>query len=271
MRRWALIAGLTGAVSSAAADRSFGTSGEAAVSWTPDGRFAVIVDTADHDNSQGPMVVDGRTGVMAEEDSGWLKAHKLVPSDASQDSPDGRARADVVLSYEKGAGAWDGDVWKRAEDSISRFNVIRDGKTFTSVAFENAFESVSPYWSPRGGRILWLVTRRSHEMDGERSYEFAVGPAGGPRLQLLANKDLLTGVVPAVQSKLEAAGFPPTWTGPAKGTRPKSIVYSSDVAKEAAKQIAALIPGGAAVEALSWKTSADVVVALGASANESKP
>jgi len=51
----------------------------------------------------------------------------------------------------------------------------------------------------------------------------------------------------------------------AQKARPKTVVYVAKGSEAQAKALAALLPGGAAVEPLTWKVNASVVIAVGAS------
>jgi hypothetical protein len=92
-----------------------------------------------------------------------------------------------------------------------------------------------------------------------------IAPTTGPRIAVLG-KGLQAATFGRVADALEKAGFAPTGEGPAEEARASSVVYAAKGQEAAAKKITGIIPGGATIGELSWKTPFDVVVALGASA-----
>ena len=95
----------------------------------------------------------------------------------------------------------------------------------------------------------------------EQAGTAVITPAAGPRIQLVG-KDVAPEAFDRCFAALEKAGFAPTGQGPADTARPRAVVYAAKGFEADAKRIAAAVPGGASVEALSWKCKFDVVVAL---------
>jgi hypothetical protein len=131
------------------------------------------------------------------------------------------------------------------------FGVDLEGVVWKHFEFSN---TAKPSWSPGCHYLAWILP------DGEPG----VFPAG-PLVDVLAAPRLQAAVEPTLKA-LAAAGFGATAKAPAQKERPKSVVYTWGGARAAAEKIAALVPGGATVEPLTWVTPSDIVVALGASA-----
>jgi len=87
----------------------------------------------------------------------------------------------------------------------------------------------------------------------------------GPGIHIMAHKSAEDTVEPVFQA-LESGGFVPHVGPAAIKDRARTVVYSRTAAREAAKRVAALVPGGATVEVLTWQSPADIVVAIGTSA-----
>jgi hypothetical protein len=95
--------------------------------------------------------------------------------------------------------------------------------------------------------------------------EVRVFSARGASVELVAPKPRLEAAFAKVAPALESAGFAVVKTGPAQKARASTVVYAQEGFEQAAQEIAALIPGGASTDKLTWKATGDVVVALGES------
>ncbi|MBN2801250.1 MAG: hypothetical protein JXX28_19070 [Deltaproteobacteria bacterium] len=84
-----------------------------------------------------------------------------------------------------------------------------------------------------------------------------------PLTSILAPQSLPASATQAAKAAL--AGMGALQTGPAKAARERSVVYYAEGFKPQAEAMAAKVPGGATVEAISWEAPQHVVVALGTS------
>jgi hypothetical protein len=211
----------------------------------------------------------------------WTAAHPTACK-MSRTSPDGRARAEVsaqgkniTATWADGAFEWgpakeDSDV---ETEGVLLFQVKRDGATFTSAIWKpeqgghRNLGQIQTCWSPDGRRVAWIAYHSPMMMRDFGYTEILLGPAGGPRIELRADKTILEKVVAPVGAALEKAGFYPTAARPADEARPKTIVYTVDATRAVAARVAEAVPGGATVERITWKApKSDIIVAIGASA-----
>jgi hypothetical protein len=130
--------------------------------------------------------------------------------------------------------------------------------------------SVSVSWSPDGRRIAWFFDVDQVEPSGGdfmtgHAGKAVIAPTTGPRIEVLG-KGVQAATFARFADALEKTGFAPTGEGPAEEARATSVVYAAKGQEAQAKKIAGLIPGGATIGELNWKSPFDVVVALGASA-----
>jgi hypothetical protein len=161
----------------------------------------------------------------------WLTTHKLSPG--SEAARCGEATASMVSlpGGETVVGvARDEVTWKHHERGVSK-----------------------PSWSPACHYVAWVTTT-----------EVLVFPSG-PLVEVLAHPKVQAAVEPTLKA-LAAGGYGATARDPAQKERAKSVVYTWGGARDAAEKVAALVPGGATVEPITWVTPADIVVALGSSA-----
>ncbi|HEY3452798.1 MAG TPA: hypothetical protein VGK67_41020 [Myxococcales bacterium] len=188
----------------------------------------------------------------------WLAAHPATAAKSQRASPDGAAQLDAEVEFvnAEDKGTWTAKNWKGQATLLTKLLVVRGGKKAVSLVAPEA--AATGYWAPDGKRVVW-------DLGGEK---FRVGPAGSPRIQVLAPAKRYADLVPPALDALEAAGLPAVQTGPAKKPRPQSAVFFAKGFEQAAQAAAKATPGGATVEALSWQTDADLVVALGDSATK---
>ncbi|MGC4121890.1 MAG: hypothetical protein QM765_46380 [Myxococcales bacterium] len=226
-------------------------------------------------------VVDAMTGIETSEcafhyDDGSLcssveKDHEDTV--ASQTSPDGKGKAEVVLVMKKGSGKWEGGKFVREASFETEFRVVRDGVSRVSATVPRSVTHVTPYWSPDGKRIAWVIDD-GYQQCGMMSCSLisaVIGSAGGVNVQLLADNALLSKVVRPAAKAVAAAGLTPAFVGKALKAREKSAIYFAEGFQAQADKIAKALPGGASVEKLTWKSPADIVVAVGASAVPAAP
>jgi hypothetical protein len=216
------------------------------------------------------MVLSGRTGTVTEADNfeAFKKRHPMAKVVASRTSPDGKATAEMKIVTSPAANAgWADNTWRPAATELVELRVVRDGVSSVSVNWRAGAYTVSPFWSPNGLRVAWVVNPSDRmSMDGTTDCMVEIGGGGGPKIHLLAEKSILAEGTKKVGAALEAAGYPPLFVGAAKKARESSVVYAVKGKEAIAAKIAAAVPGGATVEKLDWATQADVVVAVGKSA-----
>jgi hypothetical protein len=243
--------------------------------WTADGAYFTFGNYSA--GAADLSVVDAQTGIADTLAGCWDENQKLCDDllkgrakafPPSRTSPDGKAKAEVVNVLKKGAGHWDGGHWVRDASFVSELRVVRDGVSKVSASSNGSAEKITPYWSPDGRRIAWLVDNGSHPcgMASCTDISAIIGSTGGANVQILAENKILSKVARPAAAAVAKAGLTPAFVGKALKARDRSVVYFGDGFKEHADKIAAALPGGATVEKLSWKTPADLVVAVGSSA-----
>ena len=273
--------------------------------WAADGSAFAWTESTGDEGGAGPTwklahVVDARTGeratylyeptesaddakdlqAVADLDDGaaklprrgafdaWLKAHPLAPLAGGRAKGDAKAVAHLSAGSVKDDGdGFDFDVPKGKRATVT-FAVERGGKATPSAScavkppVRELVGYAAPAWSPDERRVAWSCYRHAGEWD----YDVVVGPASGPRVEMLADATISKATIAAVAAALEKAGFFPTHAGPAQKARAATVVYAAKGFEAAAKAAAAAVPGGATVDGLSWKADADLVVAVGAGA-----
>jgi hypothetical protein len=219
----------------------------------------------------------GFRGIAPIEDyARWRKTHRLVPGTSGPALP-GRT-AVAAVEQTQGTGGWEGSVYRYSippwagEARATLTFVVRDGDRRQEHARDESESTdapmsgyVIPLHDPVGHRIAWFwlfVTRNR----GTDEPVVRLGPSAGPKIELRASKELLPRVIPAVTARLEEAGFYPTSAKPSRDEHRTSEVFAAPGFEEAARQIAALVPGGAAVKPLDWASDFSIVVALGPAA-----
>ncbi len=218
---------------------------------------------------------------QAEAYQAWLRAHP-VSLTLGERSPDGKIRARIeVKGGENGqaAGVWEAGQFKwgpAGEDDMlmdvtMTLSAERGGERWRVAGYSESTAGrlhgeVTVAWSPDGKRAAWVLHRGYAMMNDFGFARLAVTPAAGPRIELLGSKKVLAAARAKVEGALARGGFVIVRAGEAVKARPKSVVYAAKGSEDVAGQVAALVPGGAAVEALTWKAFGELVVALGDSA-----
>jgi hypothetical protein len=257
--------------------------------WSKDGRYFVVSNNemSEFGEPVTVTVYDARTGTVdttftlapdvgADESSGpkgddaaldkWKAAHGLVEAKAAEESPDGKGKVVVEKVFKGGKGAWSGDTWRSTLEAHAVMTVVRDGRKVVSARWGSVYWGLDAHFDPTGRRVAWEVSSSRPMFRSPSTYEYRFGPASPPRIQLMAVKAILPEVVKVVGLKLEQAGYVAALSLPAKSERSDSEVFAAKGFEDVAQKVAAAIPGGAKVSALSWKADADVVVAAGTKA-----
>jgi hypothetical protein len=211
----------------------------------------------------------------------WLAGHPLSLLQGEK-SPDQKARAVISLKAGEGlqaAGAWEQGQFKwgpkSRDDTLmeAELGLFAEGggkrwkvAGYSEASAGNLNGEVSVAWSPDGKRAVWVLHRGYAMMNDFGFARLAVTPAAGPRIELLGAKKVLGAARAKAEGALAKGGFVIIRAGEAVKERPKSVVYAAKGSEDVARQVAALVPGGAAVEALTWRAFGDVVIALGDSA-----
>ena len=241
--------------------------------WTADSRHFLWELDLGSGSWTERRIYDARTGTItaspsdescgskgkSDTDRFYCRTIEQVKGAFSETSPDGKARAEVVPILTGGAGEWQGDgIWYRHASIRMELRVVRDGASRLSAAVEGSVAKVRPYWSPDGSMVAWSVERPDGALD------MVFGTAGIVNVDVVGEKLVLAKAQPALDA-IAAAGFKPTGIRPALKPRDVSVVYYAADLKDAAERIAKVLPGGATVEKIDWKTPAEIVVALGRS------
>lgn len=203
----------------------------------------------------------------------WQKKHPLSKVAARR----GKAgRADVAVKLEDGEpAAWHGDAISWSVSSGAKVTLrVTCGKYRNTAVIDQDMGAMyapswtaRPLWAPTGRDVAFLleeaVATTMRGPDGGRSQIVLV--ACGPRVEVVAPPTLAARTEP-VAAAVEGAGFTVTSIGVAKAQRATTVIYAAPAFAAEAARLAKAIPGGATVDKLTWKPSADLVVALGASA-----
>lgn len=207
----------------------------------------------------------------------WKKDHPLSLL-LSRTSPDGKRTADITVKPSDAAG-WKKDTFEfermAGNDgcrSLLTFSTASDGKTEPVQSWWGEGPgagmlsgTVRVAWSPDGRRLAWVIHRNSGMMRDHAQDLVKLSAATGPRIELLADKAIAEVAGPRVSEALALEGYFVANVGPAKKARDATVVYAAKGFEAQAKALAALVPGGATVEALSWKADSELVVAAGRS------
>ena len=207
----------------------------------------------------------------------FVKAN-AVALKVSRSSADGKLKA--AATVKPGSGRWEkdsfefqGDEGGSAPRSTITLYVTRAERRSPSFVWQGEGPgggalsgNVRPIWSPDGARVAWVIHRNAGMLRDREETFVRLGPAGGPRVELALAKALDAVAAARVREALGMKNFVVVKESPALKAREVSVVYGAKGFEDDAKAIAALVPGGATVEPLSWKTDAEVVVAVGQSA-----
>jgi len=206
----------------------------------------------------------------------WLKAHPLARSRASLQSPNGSARCMLIAAsgrdlLEDPNGidypieSDESEAWLARERPLrqaisARGKLWTSSKEFVPGQCDGVLNGeLSAHWSPDSLRVAWIS--RSSGCMGLHEEALFIQPAG-PRLQILADRDVTQRELESTCAALEKAWLVPAVTGRAPGRQARSIVYYAKGSEEAADAVAKAVPGGAATAPLTWKTEFDLVLDL---------
>jgi hypothetical protein len=274
-----------------------GLYGELPIGWTTDSRYFVFRATSVGDSEEDTRVIgviDTRTDqteVMSEARfAKWKTDFPMAP-------PNGSVRcggSELVAKPEDLGGSWFGASLPAYREGAPP-KALTDGgltlppgpplvvtlgarsgdKTWVHAEFSTSSRmgwhadlTVRPVWSPDCRFVGWVLSgyRPSSAATGPWRPDRAalVGPVG-PTIHIMAHRSAPE-VVDPIADALRGAGFAPHVGAKALKDREATVVYTSGAAKAEAARIAAVIPGGATVEPLTWPTPADLVVAAGRTA-----
>jgi hypothetical protein len=238
---------------------------EAPLGWSKDGAF-FATNTEDQF-----AAIDARTGKRTTfndraDFEKWTAAHPLKEDVAESGfdaahghgpaSPDGKVKLNCpTATFNEGAWSNGGAFQCTLARGDTRLPLRRG-------AFSGRLEI---FWSPDGRRVAWHHSdQKCTPSMGDFACDFVndivIDRTVGPRLSVVAFGDDAAALGKALDA-LEKAGFVPTQVGPAKKARDTTAVYAAKGMDAEAKRVAAVF--GVKVEPLTWKSDADVVVALG--------
>jgi hypothetical protein len=253
------------------------------VVWSPSGE-QLTFGLRDYNDDKVTVDEDGAKKLAA-----WLKAHPLKAGQPTKVSPDGKvsteltAKAATVKGWDakNGGFEFEGSLIE-CPDGVAAMGgcgvnpgvltaLLVSGGTkrpAATFALQSRGGRVKPFWSPDGSHVAWLLDAApANPFSGDPGYfQVVISGDGSLAIELVADVSLLRTVAPKVSKALQGAGFYPARIGKAVKKREGTVVYTAKGSEAVAKKIAGAIPGGASVEALTWKTDCEVVVAVGASA-----
>lgn len=218
----------------------------------------------------------------------WLENHPLKQSTNVQSCASAKLVVELedVLGYAdtQPTGSWKNNVFSyQAEPAaVLELGVEVGGKYWKHGEllqqrrrWTGSYE-VGISWSPNCDRIAWRVVSKSIDQDPTAGMwdggyyaavvgsPFFVGPVG-PNIHVMAHESAIGALEPVVDA-LGKAGLPAHRGPNALKARDKTVVYAWSGAKDEAGKVASLIPGGASVDKITWRTEADIIVAVGQSA-----
>ncbi len=206
------------------------------------------------------------------------------PTPASTTSKDGALKAEIVL--QGATGAWKGNRFEFTAKSASKarpakaraYAVLPSGQKALSASFEVSVPkgAIVAYWSPDGRYVAWGIEDAKKQLA-----DMFVGATWGPSVELLlddalsqtrvsskdeAGKPSTIALRPKLERQLWAAGVNLVVSGRAQKARETTVIYAAKGFEDAARKLVGSVPGGATVEALTWASPCDVVVAVGSAA-----
>ena len=228
---------------------------------------------------QGNFIVTTRDGLMSYEVNNGrsrnlgpalkVKLDGAVQLKASRASPDSKAKAVSSVTLAQGKGEWNATTFTPPADYTTQLQIERDGTPRPS-ATGSGVTGARLYWSPDSRFVLWEIETAIEGTD-ESDTTYLVGSGGLPRAQVLASADLLPKVTSSAITAADGAGLVVVRIANAQKPRAKSVVYAEKGFEAQAAKVASALPGGATVEALTWKAGAEIVIAAGTSALGVKP
>jgi hypothetical protein len=163
----------------------------------------------------------------------------------------------LKVAYNPGSLTWSDDTFKLGNSSVTA-TIERDKQSWP-VPVSRSMTYLEVYWSPDNRRAL---------LHGSKYFEgWRVVPGAFPRVQVLypPKAPLDQPTILKVDALAAQVGLVVSFAGEAKKARPASVIYADKGFEKQAAALAALLPGGATVDKLSWKTSASLVIAVGQS------
>jgi hypothetical protein len=231
--------------------------------WTEDGGKFVFEDCA----SAEVRAIDVRDGNLLEPDEDEAEQIRkgVKATKPSRLSPDRHARVDVRFKSHD-AGRWQNGVFRAAEATVAEIVVDRGSSQplRTSIKWFSPLLGLEAYWSPDGRRVAAVVETKKIWSAKHHTFEIAIGPARGPRVQWLAPRQIDPREEDQVMDEVERAGFAPTARRLAANKQlDRSIVYAAAGYEKDAERLARAVPGGADVVPLRSDAGAELVVAIG--------
>jgi hypothetical protein len=244
------------------------------------------------------VLVDGRSGIT---ESYFVDSEGDIPPDdqkrnqglpqkkdwqalAASLKPCEKGDAHVIVQGKGVRGAWKKGAFEfayggdeMAQEKAAFFTMSPKGKSVSTTwgslspnaAMGAGFSGrIKSCFAPGGKRVAWIVERDSGMMRDPGDYAVLIGPNGGPRIQLVADKSILAAAAQKVGAALEAAGIIATASKASneKKPRPTSVIYAATGFEAEAQKLAQAMPGGATVAKLDWKAPFEIVVGIGATA-----
>lgn len=213
----------------------------------------------------------------------WLQQHPLQPA-ALPPVCSGRT---LQVRGDNAAGSWRDGVFAFAAEHPGTMELVASVRTSEASVRTSEASVVSARWqlhgvatkagamagqvrgvcSANGLRVAWLSCRIGDEAGGvaqPAESKVVLGPAGGPRIELLGSSKLNDRALKKVTDALARAGFVPSRRGIDPDSRKRSVVYAPHALMDLAHRVAQAIPAGATVEPLTWQADCDMVVAIAA-------
>lgn len=245
-----------------------------------------VVGFADHvllyqaSGTQGAMVKleEGRTpALVALSSSEWKTATKGV-TPRPGDAPGGKVMVALSVKLSSGKGTWADDAYawsvapkKRPVGDEPQGHALFFVNDTTGLGNALALDvplraltgKLRPYWDESGAFFAVLAEPAT----GPAEVFVGLGDWTATTVELLSTADM-AGAAQAVANQLWKDGRSVVRLGRAVKGREQTVVYADKGHTEQGQAIADSISGGAALEALTWKSDCQVVVGVGESAQQ---
>lgn len=269
---------LATSTSLACGEPSPGLHAQKAVGWTTDSRYFVFeyeLITLDGDSKQLTGALDTLTDKIAPISlAEWRAEHPLAPLDAGASC----GSASIVRSVEE-LGGFSGPrgVWRSGDGVVGSMwltlGAASGGARWVHAELDNVFSlNVHHAWSPDCRQVGWILggyEPRGSAIGPYRPRSSVLVGKVGPSIHVMAHPNARDAVDPLVRAASQA-GFSPHIGPAALQDRDKTVIYTAAASRADAERLSKVIPGGASIEALTWSTPADIVVAAGRSAAGAK-
>lgn len=247
------------------------------IGWTADQSafvYASVLEEMSPDEWFVVSAADGKTTTIHDEKKmrTFLAAHP-IPGYSLDDAAEDESKEPAIPGSPEATSDLNGEKEYRA-GAVIHCAIKRGGAVLPSATFKlrlSGHPGLDWRFSPDGKRVAWLLTESECSPTGQGDFncndqeQVMLDRAVGPRIQLVG-KDLPAQAFSKLAAALDGKGFVVAATGEAQKARDATVVFVAKGSESDAQKIAAAIPGGATVEALSWKAPFEIVVAVGASA-----